>query len=109
MEDQVEVNLKLNNKKTIKSWMKAIGNNKPKMKIKSSRKNLQKEEVEKMMMINKNWNLTMITQIGWKTQNPNNLRNKIQEEEEEIDEYDEKFNEYDEDEDEQEGDEDEEN
>lgn len=34
--------------------MKATGNNKPKMKIKSSRKNLQKEEVEKMMMINKN-------------------------------------------------------
>lgn len=54
MEDQVEVNLKLNNKKTTKSLTKVTGNNKLIMEIKNKRKNLHKEEGEKMMMMKKN-------------------------------------------------------
>lgn len=54
MEDQVEDNLKLNNKKTIKFLTKATGNNKQTIRIKSSRKTFQREEVEKMMTMNRN-------------------------------------------------------
>lgn len=54
MEDQVEVNLKLNNKKTTKSLTKVTGNNKLIMEIKNKRKNLHTKEGEKMMMMKKN-------------------------------------------------------
>lgn len=54
MEDQVEVNLKLNNKKITKSLTKVTGNNKLIMGIKNKRKNLHKKEGEKMMMMKKN-------------------------------------------------------
>ena len=54
MEDQVEVSLKLNNKKTTKSLTKVTGNNKLIMETKNKRKNLHKEEGEKMMMMKKN-------------------------------------------------------
>lgn len=54
MEDQVEANLKLNNKKITKSLTKVTGNNKLIMETKNKRKNLHKEEGEKMMMMKKN-------------------------------------------------------
>lgn len=54
MEDQVEVNLKLNNKKITKSLTKVTGNNKLIMEIQNKRKNLHKKEGEKMMMTKKN-------------------------------------------------------